>query len=134
LVIKTLIRPELLFFVFRDTQIPLEMQVFAFRIAVHPFAIPPELGIVGWEKLQTCHCSPPKFIHDSLFSKKSLDVPMRGDRPEVDNSHAGLGRRAFLINFEVRHRCSFDSDRITVPVSASGTISSSKPRENVACC
>jgi hypothetical protein len=131
LVIRTLIRPELLFLVFGDTQIPLEVQVFSFCVAVHPLAITSELGIVRWKKLKTRHCSTAKFIHHRLFTKKSLDIPMRGDRTEVDESHAGLGGRELFINFGVGHRCSFDSDRITVPAPASGTISSNKRRGNV---
>ena len=52
---------------------------------------------------------------------------MRGDWTKVDNSHARLGWRAFFINSEVSHQCSFDSDRITVPAPTSGTISCGQP-------
>jgi hypothetical protein len=131
LVIRTLIRSELLFFVFGDTQIPLKVQVFSFCVAVHSFAITSELGIVRWKKLEPRHCSAPKFVHHCLFTKKSLDIPMGGDGTEVDDSHPGLGGREFFINFEVGHRCSFDSDRITVPAPASGTISTNKRLGNV---
>ena len=73
-------------------QVPVEDERLTLGVAGDALPVPPELRVVGREELQTGHRPLPELVDDPPVAEHALDLPVRGERTEVDDPDVPLGR------------------------------------------
>src|SRR5581483_3247469 len=81
------------------TEVPIEDQSLTLRVTGHPFTVPSELRIVRRQQLQPGQGPLAELVDDSPVAEDALDLPVGGQRTEVDDPHVPLGRLGLLQFF-----------------------------------
>jgi hypothetical protein len=68
------------------TEIPLQDQVLALRIADDPLAVTPELRVVRWQQKQPCKNPLAELLYHGPVAELGVDAPVGRYRPEVHDS------------------------------------------------
>lgn len=92
------------------TEIPVEADEFALGVAIDPFTVTPELGIVLGEQQQTGIDPGPEGVDEGLIAEMGANFPVGRHRAEVDDGgvsdrcllwcHLGVGhgRKLYLVH------------------------------------
>jgi hypothetical protein len=80
-------------------EVPIEDQSFTLRVAGDPLPVAAELRVVRWEQLETGQRPLPELVDDGAVAEDALDLPVGGQRTEVDDPHVPLGRLWLLQLF-----------------------------------
>lgn len=88
------------------TEVPVELQALALRVAGHALAVATKLRVVRREQLETGSHPHTELIDDVRVTENALYVPVRSDRAQVDDAHMPLQRQV-LQRFRIHtHTCS----------------------------
>jgi hypothetical protein len=74
------------------SEVPIQDKGLTLRVAGHPFPVPAELRVVGREQLQAGQRPLPELVDDGAVTEDALDLPVGGQRTEVDDPDVPLGR------------------------------------------
>ncbi len=73
-------------------EIPVQKQIFAFRVADDPLTVAPELGIVGRKEQKPSEHPLAEVLYDRPLTEVGVDPPMWRHRPEVHDPYMAARR------------------------------------------
>src|ERR1700730_7737819 len=89
--------------VLRKSEVPVEQEVFALRVAYDPLPVSPELGVVGREQQQPGQRPLSELLDEVAVTEVGVDPPVRGHRTEVDDAHVATRRLWLLVGLLLGH-------------------------------
>jgi hypothetical protein len=85
-------------------EVPLKDEILTLRVTHDAFAIPPELWVVRRQEHEAGQRSFAKSLDKDAVAELRLDLPVRGDRSEIDNADVAARRLRGCLGRSLGHR------------------------------